>query len=131
MRPSGCFKPQYKDEYTGEVLPEPEVHSALIDELEYFAKHVFVAIPAEEAKADPDGKLIGTRWVNCNKGDVENPDVRCRLVAQEVAQEADVNFYAATPPLEAKRLLFSQWATEYTRSGVNEVFFRGYTESVL
>ena len=70
-------------------MPEPEVHSAIIDEMPYFAEHVFVAVPMEVARNDPDGKLIGTRWVNCNKGDATNPDVRCRLVAQEVAQEYD------------------------------------------
>ena len=45
--------------------------------------------------------------------------MRCRLVAREVAQEADPSFFAATPPLEAKRVLFSQWATEYKRDGVH------------
>ena len=108
VRPSGNFKNQYKDEYTGELLPEPEVHAAIIDEIAYFAEHVFEAVPVETARNDPDGKIIGTRWVNCNKGDSTNPDVRCRLVAQEVAQEYDASFFAATPPLEAKRVMFSQ-----------------------
>ena len=117
VKPKDFFKAEYKDEYTGEALPEPEVHAAIIDELEYVAKHVFVAVPVAEAKNDVAGKIIGTRWVNCNKGDASNPDVRCRLVAQEVAQEADASFYAATPPLEAKRVLFSQWATEQSRGG--------------
>ena len=56
------------------------------------------------------------RWVNCNKNDINDPDVRCRLVAQEVNTFADESFYAATPPLEAKRLLFSQWSTEQCRN---------------
>ena len=39
-------------------------------------------------------------------------------MAQEVAHgDTDPSFYAATPPLENKRLLFSQWATERTRGG--------------
>ena len=64
---------------------------------------------------------MGCRWVNCNKGDLTNPDVRCRLVAQEVNHGDGPTdaFYAATPPLEAKRLLFSQWATERKRDGQN------------
>ena len=54
-----------------------------------------------------NGKAIGSRWVNCNKNDQADPDVRCRLVGQEVNLFADESFYAATPPLEAKRLIFS------------------------
>ena len=42
----------------------------------------------------------------------QQSDVRCRLVAQEVSLHADESFYAATPPLEAKRLLFSEFASE-------------------
>ena len=66
-----------------------------------------------QAMKDPKGKITGTRWITSNKGDANEPDVRCRLVAQEVAHgDADPSFYSATPPLENKRLLFSQWATE-------------------
>ena len=44
-----------------------------------------------------------------------------RYVAQEinVGGGADASFYAATPPLEAKRLLMSRWATERKRNGKN------------
>ena len=44
---------------------------------------------------------IGVRWGDTNKGDNENPDVRCRLVAQEINMGADDDLYAATPPIEA------------------------------
>jgi hypothetical protein len=114
------FKPQYKDEYTCEILPYESTKDAMLDELTYFCKVVFEGVTTEEAMQDSDGKIVGCRWVNCNKGDAENPDVRCRLVAQEVNHgDASPNdsFYAATPPLEAKRLLFSQWATEQKRDG--------------
>ena len=91
----------------------------MLDELQYFCNIVFRGIDIKDALNDPDGKLVGCRWVNCNKGDLSDPDVRCRLVAQEVNHgdgPADA-FYAATPPLEAKRLLFSQWAKERKRHG--------------
>ena len=48
---------------------------------------------------------IGTRWVDTNKGDASNPDVRCRLVAQEINTHADDDLYAATPPIEALKTL--------------------------
>ena len=57
------------------------------------------------------------RWVICNKGDSQNPDVRARLVACEVGQSKEATYVASTPPLEALRLLFSQYATERTRQG--------------
>ena len=107
------FKDSYKDEYTTEVLPKEETKSAMYDELSYFCDKVFRGVSYDEAMQDPDGKVIGCRWVNSNKGDAESPDVRCRLVGQEI-NHGDVcaDFYTATPPLEAKRLLFSDWATK-------------------
>ena len=85
-------------------------------------------------------RLWGSRWVNCNKNDINDPDVRCRLVAQEVNIHADDSFYAATPPLEAKRLLFSEWASERTRGGerlqlsfvdVKKAYFYGIPERTI
>ena len=113
------FKPQYKDEYTNKMLPYEAAKDAMLDELSYFCSVVFQGVTTDEALKDSDGKIVGCRWVNCNKGDLENPDVRCRLVAQEVNHGDGPTdaFYAATPPLESKRLLFSQWATERKRDG--------------
>ena len=47
----------------------------------------------------------------CNKGDLQNPDVRARLVACEVNDHKSDAFFAGTPPLEAKKLLFSEYAS--------------------
>ena len=70
-----------------------------------FCKHVLVGVPAAEAQARRGGgKIIGTRWVSCNKQDRHDPKVRRRLVAQEVnTGQGGEDFYAATPPLEALR----------------------------
>ena len=89
------------------------------DELTYFCDKVFRGVSYDEAREDKDAIIIGSRWVNCNKGDAEQPDVRCRLVGQEINRGVggSDDFYAATPPLEAKRFLFSQWATERVREG--------------
>ena len=67
--------------------------------------------------ADPDGKVIGSRTVNCNKNDINDPDARCRLVVHAINTQSGDSFHAATTPLEAKRLLFSQWSTEQSRNG--------------
>ena len=50
---------------------------------------------------------IGTRWVDTNKGDDANPDYRCRLVAQDINDKQRDDLFAATPPLEALKLLLS------------------------
>ena len=65
----------------------------------------------EAAKAT-DYKRVRTRWVICNTGDHDAWDIRARLVACELNQYKTVEFYASTPPLEAKRLSLSQFATE-------------------
>lgn len=44
--------------------------------------------------------------MSCNKGDAANQDIRCRLVCPEV-KTYQSEFYAATPPLEALRLILS------------------------
>ena len=55
----------------------------------------------------------------CNKGDNVKPDMRARLVACEVNKGGDRQdcFFASTPPLEAKKLLFSRFAQERKRKG--------------
>ena len=54
---------------------------------------------------------MGTLWVDANKGDVDGPEIRCVLVAQEVNTNKEDAFCAATPPLKALRLVLSHLAT--------------------
>ena len=87
------------------------VKLAMQEELAYYCDKVWVGVPLSDAMADPEGNIINSRWVSCNKNDVNDPDVRCRLVAQEIKLHPDDLFYAATPPLEAKRMIVSEWAS--------------------
>ena len=81
-------------------------------------KGVWEATDVNSAKATDDYKLIRTRWVMCNKGDSEEYDVRARLVACEVNDSKSDAFFASTPPLEPKRLLFSQYSSRrYSDAG--------------
>ena len=70
---------------------------------------------------DNTGKApIGVRWVDINKGDDINPEYRSRLVAKEFKLGSIEELFAATPPLEAKKLLMSMATTEgigYCRHG--------------
>ena len=99
------FKPKYIDEYTGETLDAHLIADAIIDELDYFNSTVW----QKETKANmlgmPDHVFVRSRWVMCNKGDNDVPDVRARLVACEVNKgDKQDAFYASTPPLESKKL---------------------------
>ena len=51
------------------------------------------------------------KWLDINKGDEKEPEYRSRLVAKEIAHTKDEMMFAATPPLEAKKLLFSRAVT--------------------
>ena len=63
------------------------------------------------AKEDPEGVMVGVRWVDRNKGTAERPDVRSRLVAQEFASKDKEGLFAATPPLGAARAMLSMAAS--------------------
>ena len=72
----------------------------------------------EEMKTIPDHVLVRSRWVLCNKGDSDQPDVRARLVSCELNNgERNDMFAASTPPLEGKRMLFTRFVSEQKRSG--------------
>ena len=106
------FKDTYLDEYTREVIPHHLVRAAIRDELDYFNSNVWKLSDAKNVLSDSDSKVIRTRWVICNKGDAQTPDVRARLVACELNTYRSDDCVASALPLEAKRLLLSQLATE-------------------
>ena len=53
------------------------------------------------------GKRIRSMWLDEWKGD----EVRSRLVAKEVKLDKREDLFAATPPIEALKLLISLWMT--------------------
>ena len=65
-------------------------------------------------------KPIGVRWVDINKGDDQNPDYRSRLVAKEINTGHDDDLFAATPPIEALKILFK--IASHRRSKSNHHF---------
>ena len=81
---------------------------------EVYRTNLYTKVPVQECY-DVTGKApISTRWVDINKGDDKDPECRSRIVAQEIKAN-DVyrdDLFAATPPLEAKKLLFSLATTE-------------------
>ena len=78
------FRARYLDEYTGEVLPPSLIRAAIEDELNYFNSKVWELCTMDQMRKIPDYILIRSRWVLCNKGDANDPDVRARLVSCEL-----------------------------------------------
>ena len=100
-----------RDDVTGVELVPELVKQARSEEMAYFKKlGVYEVVPRDHQKKT-GGKVIGTRWVDVNKGDAANPNCRSRLVGREFNVGRDDSLYAATPPLEALRLVLSDAAT--------------------
>ena len=72
---------------------------------------MYVKVPIKECWDQTGKDPIGTRWIDINKGDEMNPEYRSRLVAQEIKTDTREDLFAATPPLEAKKMLFSPAAS--------------------
>ena len=96
------------DDMSGKELNPSLVRKAREDEMEEFRKHkVYVKVPIEKCIRKTGKKPLGSRWVDIKKGDDENPEYRSRLVAKEIKKDNSQDLFAATPPLEAKKLLMS------------------------
>ena len=99
------------DDVSNVELSVEDVKAAGELEMKYFEKlRVYDKVDRSEI-ARTGGKLIGTRWVDVNKGDSVNVDCRSRLVGREFNVGRDDALYAATPPLEALRIIVSEAAT--------------------
>ena len=60
---------------------------------------------------------VGTKWVDTARGDDQNPQYRSRLVVTEVRRPWSEKRTAATPPLEALRLLVAPAAHDSRKTG--------------
>ena len=104
---------RYWDDMSGKELDPRLVSKARLEDMEEFRKHkVYVKVRIEECLRKTGKKPIGSRWVDINKGDESDPEYRSRLVAKEIKKDNSQDLFAATPPLEAKKLLMSLAMTE-------------------
>jgi len=99
----------FVDDTTGSVLDKKETLKARALEMETFKiMEVYSYVSREKALKDKDGKIVGVRWVDVQKGLL----VRSRLVAQEFAgNEEREDIFAATPPLFATKIVISDAAS--------------------
>ena len=100
------------DQSGGELIPKL-VREARQSEIAYFKDmQVYTKVPIEECWEVTGADPISTRWVDINKGDSLCPNYRSRLVAREFNASEKPELYAATPPIEAIRLLLSKVASK-------------------
>ena len=102
-----------QDDVSGVELDPELVKKARQVEMTFFKKmQVYTRMPRAGQRLS-GGKIIGVRWVDVNKGDLESPDYRSRLVGQEFKTTRNDELYASTPPLEALRFVISSAATDF------------------
>ena len=73
---------------------------------------VCTKVPIQQCWDETGKNPISVRWLDINKGDEDNHEYRSRLVAQEIKKDKREDLFAATPPLEAKKMIFSMAVTE-------------------
>ena len=104
---------EFWDDISGEALPAEGVKAARAEEVDFMEDwKCWIRVAWEEVIRRSGKKPIQTRWVDVNKGDSQSPDIRSRLVAKDFAARRDDSFFAATPPLEALRLLLSDMVSK-------------------
>ena len=72
---------------------------------------VWDVVPVSQSWKRTGKAPLKGRWVDVNKGDRTRPVIRSRWVAKEFATYKSAEFFAATPPLEALRMMISHAAS--------------------
>ena len=81
--------------------------------MEYFdGKDVWEVRSIEECRRHTGKPPVTVRWVDVNKGDDVNSNIRSRLVARQIRQAGEEAIFAPTPPLEALRSIISLSAAD-------------------
>ena len=97
-----------------EVAGGDNVAEARSEEIGYADKdlHMFVPATWEECVAETGKPSISTKWVDVDKGTVQNQIIRSRLIARDFCVKGESersDLFAAMPPLEAKCMLLRIW----------------------
>ena len=111
------------DDVSGSKLIPSLVKKARREEIEYIKKlGVYNKVPLDKCLKQTGKKPIQVRWIDVNKGDDKNPIYRSRLVAKDFKTSINLEWYAATPPLETLRALISMGATNvFSEEGPNKI----------
>ena len=100
------------DDVKDRELDPKLVMKARSEEVRYIHKsNLYKKAPRSRCYEVTGKAPIKSGWVDTNKGDSENPNYRSRWVGKEYNTGKDTDMFAATPPLEALRVLVSWLAT--------------------
>ena len=103
------------DDTSGESLDPAAVLAARREEIAYYKEmKAFTKVPISQCIAKTGGRPIGVRWIDINKGDQYNINIRSRLVAKEFNNKKCDDLFAGTPPVEAMRAIVSMAASGTT-----------------
>ena len=86
-----------KDDVTGMPLDPALVREARRVEMTFFKNMKVYTIVVEDHQKSTGGKIIDVRWIDVNKCDMENPDMRSRLVGKEFREEM-IHYMPRRPP---------------------------------
>ena len=103
------------DDVTGKPLDHELASEARRLEIEFFRNMKVYEKVARWRAQEAGGKVVTTRWIDINKGDMQNPNYRARLVGREMKMDKRLDLFAATPPLESLRLMCSLCASNQWR----------------
>ena len=108
----------FTDEVTGKPLDKEGVQEARRLELEFVDRRpVYVEVPVQESYDDTRRGPIDTKSVDIDKGGPGNHKYSSRWIAKDFNNYQSDDFYAATPPYEAIKLLISLAASQKPRRG--------------
>ena len=112
----------------GESLDPNRVKAARAEEMDYVRKmNLYTKVPASECFKKTGKQPISVRWIDVNKGDSSNMNYRSRRVAWEINTHKRDDLFAATPLLEALKIILS--ITPSCNRG--EVIMTNYTSRVF
>jgi hypothetical protein len=114
------YEVAWGDVHGGEISVA-DLRTARREEVDFMmGRHIWTEVPEGECWSKTGKAPVSVRWVDVNKGSQESPEIRCRLVARDFKGKRDKDredLFAATPPLEAKRTLFSRAVTTRRKPG--------------
>lgn len=109
----------YYDDISGGVLDPKLVKEARSAELADIDKYgVWKIVPRSQSGKQ---KVVTLRWVDVNKGDDANPEIRSRLVARQLKAHGGIDLdslFAATPPYAMVNVFLSFACTFKSRRGL-------------
>ena len=99
------------NDVSGAELDPKATRAARAEEMDCVRKmNLYTKVPITKCLGKTGKQPISVRWIDINKGDTNNPHYRSRLVAREIDTCKRDDLVAATPPLEALKIILSMTA---------------------